>query len=167
MGESWYSQNMCNLKKRNGVLDGDDIRSRDVSMSVLLWCTVQYSVLVHKVEHELPRVVTGCRQQVRKICLVSWCLTLCLIHQRTKEIRFLPELTRMNKIDMRSKNNCPVWCGPPMVGCGVVVRWIPLETKCWFKLVEYFCQRHVFKNNFFEEFFLQDFFTRFLRLGLS
>ena len=56
---------------------------------------------------------------------------------------------------MRSKNNCPVWCGPPMWRCGVVVRWIPLETKCWFKLVEYFCQRCHFcsKSRFKTRFF--------------
>ena len=41
---------------------------------------------------------------------------------------------------MRSKNNCPVWCGPPMRRCGVVVLCMPLETKCWFKRVEFFCQ---------------------------
>ena len=50
----------------------------------------------------------------------------------------------MNKIDTMVQFKFPVWCGPPMVGCGVVVRGIPLETKCWFILVEYFCQRRHF-----------------------
>ena len=39
MGQGWYSQNVCNLEKGNDVLDGDDIRSGDDSMSMLSWFT--------------------------------------------------------------------------------------------------------------------------------